>query len=284
MLFFVANGLVITGLFILIGSIFPLHRLVYQLPVGNMRRRWVFQGGLIVFFILGYLSYAIAFWNQVDSPAGLIVPSVFFFGAVFVLITVILSLQTAQDVRRMTILEQENISDPLTGIYNRRYLDRRLAEELERARRYQLNLAVLLIDIDHFKLINDTYGHQAGDLVLRCWGSLILEVVRASDIAARYGGDEILIIAPGADTAAVFSLAERIRAKIETYEFAISGDTASCQMIRITVSIGGAALIPGIEHVEHLMEMADQALYQAKCCGRNCTVIAVTDSLQTVQH
>jgi len=123
----------------------------------------------------------------------LIVPSVFFFGAGFVWLTATLSLHTAIDIRRVTVLEHENITDPLIGIYNRRYLDRRLQEEFIRARRYSLPLSVLLLDIDHFKRVNDAYGHQVGDLVLSYLGKLLLSAIRATDIIARYGGEEILI-------------------------------------------------------------------------------------------
>jgi len=95
------------------------------------------------------------------------VPTVFFSVACFVLLVNALSLQTAFDVRRMTIMEQENITDPLTGLYNRRYLERHLNEEIAKAYRYDLPLSALMLDIDHFKKTNDTYGHLVGDRVLK---------------------------------------------------------------------------------------------------------------------
>jgi diguanylate cyclase (GGDEF)-like protein len=99
----------------------------------------------------------------------------------FVWLTTSLSLQTAVDLRRMDLLETENITDPLTKVYNRRYLDRRLEEEVARAERYALKLSVLMLDIDHFKRINDTYGHQGGDVTLSTLGNLLKASLRDVD-------------------------------------------------------------------------------------------------------
>jgi diguanylate cyclase (GGDEF)-like protein len=273
MLTFIANGLVISGLLILMATYFPLRKLINELPSGQVRQKWIIQAILIGVFILGYLSYAVAFWFHPSSYSDLIVPGVFFFGAVFVWLTITLSLQTAMDIRRVTLLEQENITDPLIGIYNRRCLDRRLVEEFQRAQRYQVPLSILLIDIDHFKKVNDSYGHPVGDLVLRYWGELILGVVRASDIVARYGGEEILVIAPNTSTAAALTLGERIRANIESHELVLSSESNQRQKLRITVSIGVAEYVSGVVSVEELISNADCALYRAKHEGRNRVVI-----------
>jgi len=120
----------------------------------------------VVFFLAGYLAFAAFNWGKLDRPSDLLVPGVFFFGAVFVWLVTALSLQTVVDLKRMSTLEHENITDALMGIHNRRYLDSRLDEEVARAKRYGLELSVLLMDIDHFKEINDRYGHQVGDLTL----------------------------------------------------------------------------------------------------------------------
>jgi diguanylate cyclase (GGDEF)-like protein len=273
MLTFIANGLVVSGLLILMVTFVPLRKLINELPSGQVRQKWIVQAILIGGFILGYLSYAVAFWFHSATFSDLIVPGVFFFGAVFVWLTITLSLQTAMDIRRVTLLEQENITDPLIGIYNRRCLDRRLVEEFQRAQRYQVPLSVLMIDIDHFKQINDTYGHPVGDLVLRYWGELILGVVRSSDIVARYGGEEILVIAPNTATAAALTLGERIRANIESHELVLSSESNQRQKLRITVSIGVAEYDSGVVSVEELINNVDCALYRAKQAGRNRVVI-----------
>jgi diguanylate cyclase (GGDEF)-like protein len=273
MLTVIDNILVLAGLLVLVAAIFPVRTLVMQLPSGKVRRKWIYQSGLIFVFILGYLGYCIAFWNQPAMVTNLIVPCVFFFGAAYVWMTITLSLQTALDVRRVTLLEQENITDPLIGVYNRRFLDRRLVEEFMRAKRYHLQLSLLLIDIDYFKRINDTYGHPVGDRVLRYWGELILGIVRSSDIVARYGGEEILVIAPNTSAAGALTLAERLRSNIEGHELVLSSEPNKRQLVRITVSIGVASLTPSINCVEDFIKETDRALYCAKQGGRNRVVI-----------
>jgi diguanylate cyclase (GGDEF)-like protein len=269
MLNLLANGLVIAGACVLVGALFRVRRLIAQLPSGQVRLRWYTLMGLIALFIVGYISYAAAFWSHPTTWPDLIVPGVFFFGAGFVWLTAALSLQTATDVRRVTILEHESISDPLLGIYNRRYLDRRLAEECARARRYSLPLSLLLIDIDHFKPINDAYGHQVGDLVLNYLGKLVLQCIRASDIAARYGGDEVLIIAPNTTTSYAAALAERLRQHMETHEQVLTNLSNKPQKIRFTVSIGVASLSQEASDCQSLVNNVDEALYRAKQEGRN---------------
>lgn len=270
-----ANLLVASGLFIIIRALLPIRKLIEQLPPGSIRQKWYYQGVLILIFIFGYLGYAIAFWGHYTNWSDLIVPAVFFFGAHFVWMTISLSFQTVMDIRRVALLEQESITDPLIGVYNRRYLDRRLGEEFNRAKRYKHDLAVLLIDIDHFKRVNDTYGHQVGDLVLRYWGSLILDVSRASDIVARYGGDEILVISPNTTPAMALTFAERIRSNIESHEFAITTENVQPKVIRITVTIGVSGLTPQENQLEMLINEADQALLDAKRRGRNRVELSI---------
>ncbi len=269
----VANVLIISGLAILIAALWMIRRLINEIPPGPIRQKWVIQAVLILFFILGYLGYGIIFWNHPFEFSGLIVPGIFFFGAGFVWLTITLTLKTAVDIKRVALLEQENITDPLIGIYNRRYLDRRLGEEFARAKRYRLSLALLVIDVDHFKQVNDTYGHPIGDQVLRYWGGTILGAVRASDIVARYGGDEILIIAPNTRPVEALTLAERIRTEIESHGVTINSDTSQNQPLRVTVSIGVTGLTPTSEKVEQLLKDADEMLYHAKNQGRNCVSI-----------
>ena len=175
-------GPVIIGAAILICSIVPVRKLINRLPQGGVRRNWYLLSGLIIFFIIGYLSYALVLVNHDICLPDIVVSMVFFFGACFVWLVNVLSLKTALDIRRIAMLEQENITDTLIDVYNRRYLDRRVEEEFVRANRYGLPLSILLIDIDHFKRVNDTFGHQAGDSVLRTLARLLVETVRDSDM------------------------------------------------------------------------------------------------------
>jgi diguanylate cyclase (GGDEF)-like protein len=163
------------------------------------------------------------------------------------------------------------LTDPLTELHNRRYLDRRLNEELSRASRYHQPLSCLFIDADHFKRVNDNYGHQAGDCVLRELASRIRSQLRASDVATRYGGEEFALLMPQTNLNEALLLAERIR--LEVSQSPIQLDDS--QMLELTVSIGVSETLPMLgksrhaEVGEHLLACADQALYQAKANGRN---------------
>jgi two-component system cell cycle response regulator len=164
-------------------------------------------------------------------------------------------------------LEQLAQTDPLTQLLNRRALTERITAEMERALRYDSTLALLMIDLDHFKRVNDTYGHLVGDDVLRDVGQLLLATIRGSDIVARYGGEEFLVLLPETEEVGAVSFAERIRAAIDEYEFARGGEHPP---LKLTASIG-VAVFPAarIENVEDLFSRADAALYRAKADGRN---------------
>ena len=169
---FLANTRVLAGALVLVAAIPPTRRLIARLPKGRVRGRWYVMLAFVLLFLLGYLGYALAFWNRHERPIDLLVPVIFLLGACFVALNAVLSLQTVEALLRLSLLEKENIADPLTGVYNRRYLDRRLNEEVSRARRHGLPLTVLMLDIDHFKRINDDHGHQAGDQVLAQFADL----------------------------------------------------------------------------------------------------------------
>jgi len=162
---------------------------------------------------------------------------------------------------RQDRLKMMSITDELTGLYNRRYLNERLREEVERARRYRYPISCLMIDIDRFKEINDTYGHQVGDKVLAELGKLLRNTTRVVDIVARYGGEEFLIILPMTNLKGAKTVAERIRRNVQQARF--GGDLE----LPLTVSIGCAELNPleGDEmDPDLLVKQADQALYEAK--------------------
>lgn len=273
---FLAGALVFAGAAVMAAALVPVRRLMARLPSGSVRNNWYGMTGLIVVFLAGYLGYAGAFWNSHAALRDLIVPGVFFLGAVFVWLATTLSLQTAIDVRRISLLERETITDPLTGIYNRRHLDRRIGEEVARAQRYGLPLCVLMLDIDHFKRVNDEHGHQAGDRVLGAIGELTAAAVRESDIAARYGGEEFLVIVPNTPVSNATVLAERLRKRVESHGFVLTDEPGGQQEIRVTVSIGVASLGDGVDSGEKLVHAADEALYRAKHEGRNRVVVGTS--------
>lgn len=174
------------------------------------------------------------------------------------------------------MLKYIGLTDPLTGIYNRRYIDRRLVEEIARARRQDYRISFMFIDVDYFKQVNDSVGHQAGDDVLREVVARIKMELRLSDALARFGGEEFVVLLIDADLAAAALVADRIRAGVADKPF----DLAGGQCLDVSVSIGVAVLddyardhaIEGV--AQQLVASADAALYQAKESGRNRVVTA----------
>ena len=156
-------------------------------------------------------------------------------------------------------------TDPLTLVLNRRALMSRLAAEVDRARRYESVVTVLMIDLDHFKGVNDTYGHPAGDQVLRDVAQLLQHEVRSVDIVARYGGEEFLVVLPETSTEGAVVFAERIRERIEARMFESTGHS-----LLLTTSIGVASFpSERVASMDDLISRADEALYRAKAEGRN---------------
>jgi diguanylate cyclase (GGDEF)-like protein len=172
-----------------------------------------------------------------------------------------------QDQQRLRELASH---DGLTGLYNHRMYYLRLEEEFVRRQRSKAPISVLMLDIDHFKRINDRYGHLAGDLVLRTLSELVMRSCRAMDVACRYGGEELTVILPETDAASAIAIAERLRTNIEAHLFELEGDDER----RVTVSIGVATTSESASSPRALTESADHALYQAKEQGRNRVVSA----------
>jgi len=168
-------------------------------------------------------------------------------------------------------LVRAGLTDVLTGWYNRRYLQSRLREEVILARRYNQSLVCLLLDIDDFKDINDSHGHLAGDAVLREVAHRVKGQVRGSDVAARFGGDELAVLLPHTDEAAGVRMAERIRNAVSSTPISIDPRTA----VTVTISVGVAQDAPTRSRTEPdligeaLLQEADAALYQAKADGRD---------------
>jgi diguanylate cyclase (GGDEF)-like protein len=183
------------------------------------------------------------------------------------------SLESAVNRARLV---RSGFTDALTGWHNRRYLQSRLHEELARCRRERTALTCLMIDIDHFKSVNDRFGHLAGDEVLQQLAHCISGEVRGSDVSARYGGEEFVVLLPGTGITAGFVLAERIRAAVADEPF----DLPTGSRLPVTVSIGVAEHTPTPEERDlkvvgdRLLALADLALYEAKAGGRNAVARA----------
>ncbi len=167
------------------------------------------------------------------------------------------------DISDKKEVEKLSITDQLTKLNNRRHLDALLAQEIDRFQRYQQPFGVILADIDHFKEVNDTFGHQTGDFVLKEFAEILSSTLRKVDTVGRWGGEEFLIVCPVTSVEDVKLLAEKLRLKVEAFDFTGAGS--------ITSSFG-AAEIQQADSVDNLIGRADKALYQAKESGRNCVV------------
>jgi diguanylate cyclase (GGDEF)-like protein len=161
-------------------------------------------------------------------------------------------------------LESLSIHDSLTGIHNRRYFVTRFFEEFERAKKFDLNLSLLMVDIDHFKKVNDTYGHLVGDVVLKEVSVALKSNLRQIDFIARYGGEEFIIILHETDKKEAIFVGERLKDKVASTQI-----KAFDEVLNVTVSIGVASFPENSPQPDVLMELADKALYKAKQKGRN---------------
>lgn len=169
-------------------------------------------------------------------------------------------------------LRAQSIRDPLTGLFNRRYMEESLHRELQRARRYRLAVSAAMLDIDHFKGFNDRFGHSAGDAVLRTMGRLLVRNFRAQDIPCRYGGEEFTLILPDALPDSARKRCEALREELEETVIRLDNRWFG----PVTVSIGIAAYPEHAETADTLLAAADAALYRAKSAGRNCVVMQST--------
>jgi two-component system cell cycle response regulator len=169
-------------------------------------------------------------------------------------------------------LKQDGLTDPLTQIANRRFFERRLQEEVERVKRSRNELACIVVDVDHFKKINDVYGHVTGDAVLQRVAAELGKDLRSSDVLARYGGEEFVLLLPGTGIGVATEIAERLRIGLEQLEFHDIGYDS----LKVSATLG-LALVgrdPAPEDLSTLFERADSALYEGKQSGRNQVVVA----------
>jgi diguanylate cyclase (GGDEF)-like protein len=183
------------------------------------------------------------------------------------------------NLRLRETLRQQSVRDPLTGLYNRRFLEETLTHELARLERKNLPLSLIMIDVDHFKTFNDTFGHEAGDAVLRDLGGILQRHVRGGDIACRYGGEEFTIVLPEASLEIGRQRAEIFREAARELRLVHDGKSLGA----VTLSMGVACFPEHGRRRDHLVQAADAALYEAKNNGRNRVVVSNVQTLKVVE-
>ena len=176
--------------------------------------------------------------------------------------------------RAEAALEHLATHDTLTGLINRNVIEKRIADEIHRARRYHHSFSVFIIDIDHFKKVNDNYGHQTGDTVLQSFAKILDSSVRETDYAARYGGEEFVVLLPETALPEATKLAQQLRKRIAAHSIPLADN----DVLKISVSIGIALFPEHGDSLEGLLSAADLAMYAAKEDGRNCARVAINSN------
>jgi diguanylate cyclase (GGDEF)-like protein len=239
------------------------------LPLYRVQLRYLLLAFSCLTIGLIVLGYSLApdpnFWDGLSNRT---------FSIVMVVVTALSLARLATSERQLML---RALTDPLTGVFNRRTFVELSGKEAVRARRRGSLTSVLMMDIDHFKRVNDTYGHAVGDLVIKTLAEAATKSLRPTDILARYGGEEFVITLPETDAEVAHRVAERLRATFE--QQVVPADGAE---VRFTVSIGIVTFATGISIAE-AMERADQALYRAKQNGRNRVEIAPVVAEATAQ-
>ena len=216
-------------------------------------------------------SNSIGYLGKLLFATGVLIATALFFGAFFIFPLIRTQVKEEGKLRAMTVslsarsetLEQAALTDSLTGMQNRRYFDDALREYLEEFRRISKPVGLMILDLDHFKEVNDTHGHDVGDEVLRAVASCLKDMTRYHDVVARLGGEEFAVVAPNMDNDLLMKLAERIRKAIAAMAI-VSGNVR----LKITTSVG-LAVWDGREGADEFYRRADSLLYQAKRLGRN---------------
>jgi diguanylate cyclase (GGDEF)-like protein len=173
------------------------------------------------------------------------------------------------------VLRVQSIRDPLTGLFNRRYLEESLERELRRAVRNHQSVSILMLDVDHFKSFNDTFGHQAGDTLLRALSNFLVHRTRGHDIVSRFGGEEFVVVLTDASLDAAYKRAELLREELKQLTVIHGRQVLGC----ITLSIGVASFPAHGGTLNELLHAADQALYRAKADGRDRVAVSAIGEL-----
>jgi len=271
---FISILLILAGSLCLIFAIYLSYKLIAELPNDSFKKGWQILTYSIGFFIFSCWFVVFLLSQQKQDVVILFTSFVIFAASIYIYYVCYLSSRTLVSLKRIDVLEKEIVKDELMGIYNRRYIMSRLKEEFERYKRYQLPFSLLLIDIDHFKKVNDPYGHVVGDKFLIKLARLISKNLRPSDIFARYGGEEMAILLPNTWQTEAKIVAEKIRVIVEEKNIDIDiSNEVETLFLNCTISIGVSTSSKDLKKGNDIVQQADEALYLAKEEGRNLVVI-----------
>ena len=221
-----------------------------------MRKQFFIIAGL---FIICFVLFRIAFDNES-------IELIKYLGLLFSVFGLIYTLRTSQNnTKLIDVLKDEAMHDGMTGLLNHKFFEKRLDEEIERSNRYNETMTLLFLDLDNFKRINDTHGHQYGDYVLKITASIIQDNVRNIDIVSRYGGEEFSVVLVNANKKVSLKTAERIRKEIENFKFNQNNIKE-----RLTISIGMGEFPSDANNKEDIIKYSDSKMYIAKKDGKNC--------------
>ena len=221
-----------------------------------MRKQFFIIAGL---FIICFVLFRISFDNKS-------IELIKYLGLLFSVVGLIYTLRTSQNnTKLIDVLKDEAMHDGMTGLLNHKFFEKRLDEEIERSNRYNETMTLLFLDLDNFKRINDTHGHQYGDYVLKITASIIQDNVRNIDIVSRYGGEEFSVVLVNADKKVSLKTAERIRKEIENFKFNQNNIKE-----RLTISIGMGEFPSDANNKEDIIKYSDSKMYIAKKDGKNC--------------
>lgn len=269
------------GLLMILGAMGRTQNLIRILPD---RGQWPSLRNLMMFFAVGYAVYLYFLVSGRPFNKDLVASEVFFLSSLFMLMVVRFAYTTIHDILRLDELEELANTDELTGMFNRRAIMHLLKDEYQKARRFGFPLSVAMVDLDHFKRINDTYGHLSGDLVLKEVAKVLNKGLRRIDVLGRYGGEEFLCILPSTAADGAVTTGERVRKQVKMLRFEVAGpeqlkpvteeEVPSGETITVTVSVGVASIDSSMTDPEHVVSAADTALYAAKEGGRDRTCSA----------
>ncbi|MBB5316748.1 GGDEF domain-containing protein [Tunturibacter empetritectus] len=259
----------------LFSALLPIRWICAMLPRGLARSTWRSMSVLIIFSAAGVAVFLRINTTEAPNPHDdWLVSLVFLAASIFVLTVCTLALHTAKDLSKIADLEHAAIIDPVTELFNRRHIMALLDAQCQHSSQHNSPFSILLIDVDNFKTINDTFGHRTGDTVLKELGRVIAHIIPDSRSIGRYGGEEFLVILPQSASSEAWRIAEELRAAVQSTKIA----SQRAPINSPTISIGIATAYGWKETSEDLIEIADQALYSAKAAGRNCVCHAFESS------